>query len=296
MLFNYGTLVETDEEKLEFLSWRATQSDAPKTLFATEKKWTDFLKDWQNRASQKTPCGGVQQCGLIMSLVNDPEKTINCTSTAHFQTAEGGPNPPKKPWTGTAKITGLITSLLLGKGAWRSADRSEAKSPLKISAQGQIQYGAWQPRPLPKRPPPFYGFIQALDFGFLDPFSYQAYPYDNKLLPFFNSKQKGCQQFVRALENIGIPIEWVFTQMFVNYSPENSPFSDVDGWLPGTAGAGEPGSIPDAPPWCLDVPVEFTQTEEQLTWQAIASNENSGDGYSFKGDASLKITLKFKDL
>ncbi|MCX8511868.1 MAG: hypothetical protein ORN83_08910 [Chthoniobacteraceae bacterium] len=280
MLFDYDSLVESDQEKQQFVAWRAAQTKAPKTLFSTEKKWMDFLNSRLSLDKRKVPCGGYQQCGIEMALVNDPEKVINCSSKAYFQEAEGGPTPPEKPWEGTAKIKQIPVTLPGAYAATRflkSNDVYPFQSPYDISNTGNLVFnGNWtnDVKPVDKNKP-------QINAGF----SFARMPY-------VNATQKGCQQFLKAVTDLGFAIEWTVLSgaLFIGHP---DIYSDIEGWPPGHA---DYSTMVDDKIWFEKVPATFTQSENTLTWVGEAIYSYEGEQDNAHGNMSVTVTLKFKDL
>jgi len=280
MLWNYDKIVKTDSDKTEFLSWRANQKNAPETFFATEKKWTDFLA--ARLQNNQTPCGGRQQCGVAMSLVNADDMVINCTSTATFTASPDGPPAPPKPWEGTSKIKVLSFSpglpLLMGLGPYRDFVKLPPGLPYrKVKATGNDIFEPWQASPTINKLPLIGG--------------YQWIYYSLLNLPFFNENQKECQRYVNQLEKIGFPINWYLRW----YPPDVSDFSDIEGWLPGNA---DTGNMPIQNKY--PVPI-FLHTKNEsggiLVWDAIGQlYEEKGEKYKFKVEGGVKLTITYEDL
>jgi hypothetical protein len=279
MLWNYDEPVKTDSDKTNFLSWRAQQKNAPETFFATEKKWTDFLA--ARMQNNQTPCGGRQQCGVAMSLVNADDMVINCKSTADFAADPDGPSPPPKPWEGTSQIKVLNPEadfpLLMGLGPYRDFVKLPPGLPYrKVNATGNDIFTPWQASP------PLSNNVYSRN---------QFIYYNLENLPFFNSNQKECQRYFNQFEKIGLPINWHLRWL----PPDGNGFSNVEGWLPGQANT---GLIP------LDVGYPtptFTHTKTEsggiLTWDASGqSYEDENPAYKFKVEGGVKLTITYEDL
>jgi hypothetical protein len=270
MLWTYGTLVDSDKSKADFISWRSDQDNAPDTLFATKQEWMDFFNARQQ--INNVPCGGISQCGASWNLVNDPEQVIECKSSAEYETVPDGPQPPPGPYEGTAKIKVPIGISITGFGPWRQYQAQPDGSLISISKRGNLIYGPWQPSDVTL--PPTSNAIQWVEYSLSN-------------LPFFNKNQNGCNAYRKSVQETGFPIKWYFRDLEVPIDL----FEDIVGWPPALAGVGNQGSD-----WLQNVPATFTETDGSLTWEAQANHSDIGTNYTFTGSVKIKVTIEWTDL